>query len=227
MQSIEDMITILTGHPDVLGLMEYGRARVGDERILGDYDLFAVLKRKDRKVESLHFYVGGVPVDPNLRTLDEIRDLDRATDFDNVLLEMRIIYDPAGDVEQEIRALRQRHEEAPPNKTSSETVAFIRHGARHSFDSIRGRLDSNPTLCSYLLHQNVYWLVRHYFLVRNLEFKGDKFALDYIRRHEPQMYELIERFYTASDHTTQMELSYSIAEGVHAPVVECGTRMRC
>ncbi len=81
MQSVDGMIALLVAHPEVLGLMEYGCARHDDERIHGDYDLFVVLKHKDPQVESLHFYVDGVPVDLNLRSLDEISSLALATGF--------------------------------------------------------------------------------------------------------------------------------------------------
>ena len=73
MKTIKQMIKRLKDHPAVVGLIEYGGAQHRDKSIPGDYDLFAVLATPAPEVESLHFHVGGIPVDLNLRTLDEIR----------------------------------------------------------------------------------------------------------------------------------------------------------
>ncbi len=151
MQSIDGMIALLVAHPEVLGLMEYGSARHDDESIHGDYDLFIVLKHKDSQVESLHFYVDGVPVDLNLRSLDEISSSALATGLDQTLLEARIIYDPSGRVVKEIRALKRRQEQAPSQTTSHERIAYIRHGTKHIFDKVRMRLDSMPIVSAYML----------------------------------------------------------------------------
>ena len=218
MQSIEHMIAVLTDNPEVLGLLEYGSSSVGDARMLGDYDLLVFMNHKAPQVESLHFYVRGVPVDLNIRTLDEIRKMPRATGFDQVLLEGRIIHDPSGSLAQEMQRLRERQQQAPLEKTPDETFAITRHGAKHIFDKVRGRLDSDPTLCAFLLHQNVYWLIRNCFSVRNMEFKGEPYTLEFLQQHEPETYRLIERFYTAGNLQQQLELALSIAEAVLAPV---------
>ena len=219
MQSIDGMIALLVAHPEVLGLMEYGGARHDDESIHGDYDLFVFLKHKDPQVESLHFYVDGVPVDLNLRSLDEIRDLALATGFELTLLDGRVIHDPTGRVAQEIRALRSRQEQAPHQTTSEERIAFIRHGTKHIFDKVRMRLDSMPIFSAYMLQQSVNWLVREYFVVRDMQFKGEKNALDYLRQHESQIYDLIEQFYATTNLSKQMDLAKRISIVALAPVI--------
>ncbi len=73
MRSIPELIEKLVSNPGVVGLIEYGSACHQDVNILGDYDLFAVLKQRDPDVESLHFYVGSIPVDLGLKTLDDRR----------------------------------------------------------------------------------------------------------------------------------------------------------
>ena len=218
MQSIEDMIAVLTTNPEVLGLLEYGSSSVGDARMLGDYDLLVILKNKGLQVESLHFYLASVPIDLNLRTLSEIREMDQASGINQALLEARIISDPTGDVAREIQALRSRQDQVPRAKTPDEELANIRFGTKHIFDKVRGRLDSDPTLCSFLLQQNVYWLVRNYFPIRNMAFKGEPDALEFLQQNEPETYGLVEKFYAARDLGPQLELALMIAEAVLAPV---------
>jgi len=215
---MEEMVSKLAANPDVLGLIEYGNARKEDDHIPGDYDLVVILEEKDADVESLHFYVSGVPADLNVRTLDEIRSLRRAEGFDSVLLDGRISHDPDGQVSIAIRELRDRHAATPAEAPSQQSFAFERHGTKHVFDKIRGRLETMPTLCAHLLHQNVYWLVRHYFLFRGLDYKGEKAALGHIGRHEPELFQRIEAFYGTTDLAEQTELCRHIAEAVLEPV---------
>jgi predicted nucleotidyltransferase len=70
------LIDRLKAHPGVIGIVRYGGRRVDDPAPGGDFDLFVLLDDPPPPVESLHFYVGHIPVDMNLRTL---ADLDRAT----------------------------------------------------------------------------------------------------------------------------------------------------
>lgn len=70
------MLAMLKSNPHVLGLVEYGSSTyesIADEK--GDYDLFVILKDKVHDVESLHFHVATIPVDLNIRSIQEIQNL--------------------------------------------------------------------------------------------------------------------------------------------------------
>ncbi|MFH1680219.1 MAG: hypothetical protein ABIH26_06175, partial [Candidatus Eisenbacteria bacterium] len=82
----------------------------------------------------------------------------------------------------------------------------------------RDRRESMPVLSSYLLHQGVYWLVRQYFEVRNLQFAGDKRAFEFLQEQEPVIFGSLVRFYRITDRAEQEELFRSMAEAVLAPV---------
>ena len=217
MNSIDEMIDTLKNNPEVVGLIEYGSAECSDSEINGDYDLIAVLKQRDPEVESLHFHIGEVPVDLNVRSIEDIQDIWCATGFDSVWLDGRIIHDPSGKIKQEIEVLRQRHAEVP-RENRNLNVAGMRHGARHILDKIRDRQESMATLSSYLLHQGMYWIVPQYFQIRGLEFKGEKNALEYIRKHEPEIFQSITEFYKTTERTRQADLFRSVAEAVLKPV---------
>jgi hypothetical protein len=217
MNSIPEMVARLQANSVVVGLIEYGSARHGDPQIDGDYDLIAVVAARDPDVESLHFRVGGVPIDLNIRSLDDIRSLDRADGFDTILLDGRIIHDPSGHLEKEIEELRQRASVAQRGHSGLD-VAGMRHGHQHILDKVRNRHESMPTLASYVLYQGVYWLVRQYFEIRNLDFQGDRRALEFIQEHEPAVFEALEAFYRTSDLGRQSELFRTMAEMVLAPI---------
>jgi len=216
--SLGEMIERLKANASVVGLVEYGSAALGDDAILGDYDLVAFLEPPDPQVESLHFCVGETPVDLNLRTVDQIRALSRAVGFDSILLDARVIHDPSGIVAEELAALKVRHQQAPVPSCSETDLAMKRHGTRHAIDRARARLDTSPTLCCFLLHQNVYWLTQSYFEVRNLQFPGEKRALAYLRENEPQLSNLMDRFFGTTDPGKLLATAEQIAAIALQPV---------
>ncbi len=218
MNSIGDLIAKLEKNSEVVGLLEYGSAAHSDPEIEGDYDLIVVLRHALPLVESLHFRVGGIPVDINLRSFDQIKALEYAIGFDAILFESRVVHDPSGQLAIELEALTKRHERAEPTWATADDIAKMRHGTRHAFDKIHARMSTSPTLCSYILQQNVYWLIRSYFAVREMDFPGEKRALAHLSQHERELHDLVERFYETADRERQLGLSERIADIVLAPV---------
>lgn len=218
MESIKNLIKKLTSNPKVVGLLEYGGARYQDEEIHGDYDLFVFLTAHEPDVESIHFYIDSIPVDLNLRTLANIQAIQRVEGFDMALLDGRIIYDLSGRLETEIRALRERHEKSDVPELSQETIGVMRHGGRHTMDKLRNGRYASTILGRYLLHQVVYWALREYFSTRNLPYKGEKRALNYLRMNEPELYDYFEQFYNKVDFDQQMQLAKVIDEKALEPI---------
>lgn len=216
-QTISQMLSILKSNPNVLGLMEYGSSDGTQNHQAGDYDLFVFLKGKDNDVESLHFYVRGTSIDLNLRTLKEITGLEVAEEFEMALLEGRIIYDLTGEVSREIENLKVRHEKHKLKGISEHSLAFTRHGHRHIFDKLKGRLGTDPLLSEFLLGTNIYWLIRTYFNVRNLSYKGEKYSLSYLQQKEPGIYHAIQEYYLAKSLQEKVETSKKITELVLKP----------
>lgn len=218
MQTIKEMLRTLKSNPSVLGLVEYGSPHKQDDYATGDYDLFIVLKTKDDDIESLHFYINNIPIDLNIRTLDEIKKLKFAKGFETALLEGRVIHDPTGKVNQEIQKLIQRHEKHKAERLTEHAIAFTRHGHRHVFDKIKGRIEEMPLLCKLLLNTNIYWLLETYFRIRNLQFKGEKHAIAYLKKNEPAIFQAIEDFYFTKDIIKQVEISKKLTKLVLKPV---------
>jgi hypothetical protein len=164
--------------------------------------------------------MGGVPVDLNLTTLEEIRHLDATTTGFHLvaLLDGRVLHDPTGQVTRELQDLRGRQREAPPDELSEQAIASTRHGHRHILDKIRGRLTTNPVLCHFLLSTDIYWLVQSYFRFRKLVFKGEKHAIEYLRNHEPEIFEAMAEFYSTPGLEQQVELVQTISDLVLAPI---------
>ena len=217
MESINEMIRVLESNLRVIGLIEYGSSVRGDTTEAGDYDLFVVLDERPFGVESLHFYVSRVPVDLNLITVSELKELEESDSFRIIALQNgTVLYDSNGLVRELLEKVR-RMGRTPP-VLSDHSIAMMRHGHRHVFDKIENRYRSMPTFCRFLLGVNIYWLVESYLRVRGLDFKGGRRAFEYLQVHEPKLYDQITRFYAAVDIEEQVEISRSISETVLAPV---------
>ena len=218
-QSIDEMISTLKRNTKVIGTIEYGSDHQQDDYEVGDYDIFVVLDHKDPILESLHFRIAGVPVDLNLVTINEIGRLDAKNGFHFfTLLGGRVVHDTNGKVARALDELRRRSNNSPPLLLSAHTVAATRHGHRHIFDKIKGRLETEPVFCRFLLGTNIYWLIKTYFEVRGIVFTGEKNAIEYLRHHEPTLYEEIALFYDTQDLEQQVEITRRLTEIVLTPI---------
>lgn len=218
MQTIKEMLLTLKSNKNVLGLLEYGSPHEHDDFLTGDYDLFVILRTKDSDIESLHFYINNIPVDLNIRSLEEIGKLKFAEGFETALLDGRIIHDPTGQIKQELQKLARRHKKHKPKGTTEQAIAFTRHGQKHVFNKIKGRIEKMPLLCKLLLNTNIYWLIETYFNVRNLQFKGEKHAIAYLEKNEPKIFKMVMDFYSTISLPEQLEISKNLTELVLSPV---------
>ena len=218
MNTIQEMIELLQENPDVVALAEYGSATYTDSHIDGDYDIIVITAPKLVRSESLHFHIGDMPVDLNLRSLDQIRAMHRIDGFESILLDCRVIHDPSGEARRALDDLRVRHKTSMGRALEQKQIAVMRHAASHTFDKLREERKLPLLLKRYLLHQCVYWAVPQYFEIRRLQYKGEKYALAYLARNEPQMAEWLEQFYTTNDLREQGTLADKIQRFVLEPI---------
>lgn len=219
MNHIEEMLRTLKQNPNVAGLLEYGGGAAGDAPASGDYDLVVIQQDRNPAVTSLHFDVGDVPVDLNLLSLQELRQLAPDDSFEaQIIVTGRALYDPTGELRKQQERLQQALVARPIRPWSEHTIAFIRHGHRHLLDKVQDRLHSMPTLCQLLLHTNIYWLLENYFRLRYLPFRGAKQALSYLQAHDEELYNLIETFYATTSLKEKAALSHQMSEIVLEPV---------
>jgi hypothetical protein len=216
--TVPEMIEILRSNPIVRGLAEYGKAAHTDKVFYGDYDLFVVINPGDVAVESLHFYIGEIPVDLNIRTLQQIDALVQADGFDGVLIDARIIYDRDGDLGRSVKALQLRCMEAGTKQIDEGHIAAIRHGARHTFDKLRNNRSLPDTYKRYLLHQCVYWLLPQYFEVRSLAYRGERASLRYLEELDSELHSKYVLFYAEQNVDQQLHLAKEIADSTLEPI---------
>ena len=218
MQQLQQMVARLREHPRVVALVEFGSAHYQDRFKSGDYDILVILDKMEQQVTSLHFNIGDIPVDLNLRGIGWLRNLNSVTGFERAFVGGRVIFDSTGEVERLISELAEKNRVDSTYLLAENDVARVRHWHKHVLDKVRGRLDARPTFCHFLLSTNIFWLLENYFRVRQLEYAGPKKAFDYLMDHEPQIYERIVRLYEASDLNAKVKITEDLTALVLEPV---------
>ena len=216
--SIPELVDTLRNHPDVLGLVEFGRAHYADDFAAGDYDLLVILRRLDYPVTSIHFYIGDTPIDLNLRTIEQFRLLPIAAGFERTFIRGRVIYDPTEEVAQIIAGLQQKLAQIAPDTLNEHEIARIRHWHRHVLDKVHNRLSTEVTFCTFLLQTNISWLILNFFRIHGLEYEGPRKAFDYLEHRAPEIYGWIQQFYAAADLDQAIEITHTLSELILQPI---------
>jgi len=216
-QNLDKLVARLENNPRVVGIARYGSRRATDVSPGGDFDLFVFVKERPPGIESIHFYVGDIPVDVNIRTLEDIWRNEPLTNIDIALADAEILHDKTGTLSREFGALHERWKQTSSNLTEHEIV-WHRFCQQHVLDKVRGRIVEEPLLCEFLLATNIYWLVQAYFSIRRIPYPGEKDALRRLESKEPQVYAEIQRFYVSHDLDEKLEISERLTELILAPI---------
>jgi len=216
LEDLEELVEILRENPSVSAIVLYGGRRPEDDSAGGDLDLFLFCDDLPSGIESLHFYLNGVPVDLGLRLKEDLEREDPLTFIDHALEEGDVLYDRDGDVTAAIEGLDGRWRRSP--QLDRNEIAFQRFSQTHLLDKVRGRTADKPLLSHFLLNTNIYWLVRNYFRLREIPYPGDKPALRHLREEEEEIYGLMRDFYASSDLNAKLSITEELTEAVLAPV---------
>jgi hypothetical protein len=225
-RTTQALLARLAAQPHVAGVVRYGQRPLPDEpagparaAAGGDPDLCVVVDQRPEGLESLHLHIGTLPVDLNLRTWPDLQAVERGqplTPIDGAILAGEVLYDRDGDLAVRLRALAARQPLPPP--PTDDDVAMVRFGQRHALDKVHAHQASDPVYARVMLESSVYWLLRHYFTVRRRRFGGERLALQYLARHEPVIWQDLQRFYATGDLAARLPIAEALTERILAPV---------
>lgn len=173
LKNLENLIVRLKNNEIVISIIEYGSRSFHESSGNGDYDIFVIVEESLYSIESLHFYINDIPVDLNIRTIEDLKKETPLSFIDFSIFKGRIIYDKNNTVYSLIRDNKQKWDKKG-NELSEHDIAFERFNKKHVLDKVKGRLDSDPILCNLLLNTNIYWLLQSYFRFNNLTYPGEK-----------------------------------------------------
>lgn len=217
--SLTELVERLQQSPSVLGILRYGGRKLGDESKGGDFDLYVITTERSRtrvtNIESIHFYVNGIPVDMNIRTPADLGSETPPFPMDILLAAAEIIYDKQGTLEELLNKASVTWNTTSlslnPNRMNWE-----RFSQKHVLDKLRHRINQNVLLSQLLLNTNIYWLLCNYFLVRNIPYPGEGSALEYLHQNDPEIYDKMTHFYQCTD----MEQKFKINEELTDLILE-------
>ena len=216
-EDLELLIDRLKRSGPVIGLVRYGSRGPADLSPGGDFDLFVFVEDRPADIESIHIYVGDIPVDLNIRCIQDLHRAQPLTAFDTALIQGEILYDKTGALAQELASLGHQWQRDADQLREHE-IHMIRFCQQHVLDKVRGRTEAEPLLCEFLLSANIHWLVRAYFAVRGRQFPGEKQALEWLASDEPQVYANIGCFYASRDLAEKVRINERLTELILAPV---------
>jgi len=195
----------LRTNANVIGLVVYGDRRLDDVPGDGDFDIVAVVENKTTEVESIHFYVNGIAVDLNIRTLDDMAVSANMSPCDVALAapiesahRIQVIYDRFGLVERRLQKLK-REWEIMCSAPTEDSIAKARFVHRHFLDKIRCLIGRDQTCCEFLLCSQTVWLVEHYFRLRGMAYPAEKRAIQWLRENDREAYDLLETYWTTKE----------------------------
>ena len=213
MYDVGDLIDRLKQNAQVVGLMAFGSTEATSSS--SDCDLLVVLVDNPSDVRSLHFWCGQRPVDLNLRTVTELRQVEALSHFDRTMLEGRSLFDRTGQLAEILNVWHAWVQTENRWLISADRLARIRHWHRHVLDKVRDRPEP---LARYLLGVNLGALAENYFRVRGLPYRGPKASRDWLGEHEPRIRQLLEQATTGPDLGVLIGIAEHLTDLVLEPV---------
>jgi hypothetical protein len=196
-ESLEELILILKENPNVLGIVTYGSRQPHDARLGGDFDLFVFLSKSPAQIESIHLYIGDIPVDLSIRIMSDLERELPLSPIDLALPEGDILHDPTGNLRKLISAAGKSWTHKA-SELSENNIVWSRFSQTHLIDKVRGRIKSEPLLCAFL--------------------PGEKPALLYIQRNDPKIYQIMCEFYETHDLHRKLDLTIALTNHVLEPI---------
>jgi len=215
--SLRELIERFKLHPNVIGLVRYGRRTVDDMSPGGDFDLFVIVKERPSGLESVHFHIEDITVDINFRTLKDLQSEHPITRIDINLASGEVLWVKFDALKDLLPKLSHRWK-AEASFHGANYYAAERFFQTHALYKVRGRLRSEPLFCNFILSTDIFWLVETFFRVRQLTFPGEKSALEAIRKHEPEIFCLIEEFYATNDVSEKYQIVEKLTDLVLEPI---------
>jgi hypothetical protein len=217
LHNLPDLFFRLKENPLVLGVVRYGRRRLDDANLGGDFDLVVFLESRPEDLESIHFHCGEIPVDLSLRTLGDLERENPLSWIDLIFSEGEILLDRTGDLERMLCTAATRWQPESPS-LGEYSVNMNRFCQTHALDKVRHRLESDPLLCEFLLSTNIFWLVQTYFSVRSKPYPGERGALEHLQRAEPDIHRGIQSFYAQTALSEKFRIAEELTEQVLSPI---------
>jgi predicted nucleotidyltransferase len=162
--------------PEVNAIAAYGSTATQRWSPESDLDLIVILAG-DAPVNSVHFFVDGIPVDLNLKSRENwIKGGLGWLPPDG----LESLWDP-----------EYLFEDVPEPPSSSHDVEQYRYAQRHGLLKLQRWIREDSDVADLLAAGATHWIAVSYFHARGMRFPGIDNAVPYWRDHDPKMIELL------------------------------------
>jgi predicted nucleotidyltransferase len=205
---LERLVERAMAVPGIVAIAAYGSTASGAWNAHSDIDLIFIMAG-EAPVNSLHFFVDGIPVDLNLKPREAWEQGDygwlppapitRLWDPDNLFV----------DVE-------------PPTASSSDAEQD-RYAHRHRLFKLTKWIGRDDKIADLMAAGATHWIAVSWFHARNLRFPGIDLAVAHWREAEPEMIEKPGEIHMTSWHGPPGAEEAARARALLAPLLDVGT----
>ena len=211
--TLSELVSHLSGLPNIVGIVEYGGRTHTDMTYGGDYDMTIIFEEPPSiNFSGIHFHVADIPVDCMLLSIADFTAPEPATPFHVVHLEGTILYDKDGITEkllEEIEPIWRK-----PQMVTESQVAWIRFVCRHILDKLEYRLYDDIMFSKYSLEIVFMYTLETYAKLKGLEEGKPKSWFSYMEEQDVRLYACFRAAYSTCDLKEQFTLGKEISEYV-------------
>jgi hypothetical protein len=214
-KSIREFIDELKRNVRVIALIKYGNRDVDDMSPGEDFDLYVIMNDFNSNIESVHFYIGGIPVDVSIRGYSDLLLQKPITKTDLELLTGEILFDKSGIISRMLNKSKENWtiEKEEKREISKNEIEWIRYSYKHILDKLKNNLSKNSLQSKFKIDITMKSLINTYLDLNRLEAEEDE-LLDVIKDNEPELYSYLDDFYSVTNTEKKFDILHKIANVV-------------
>lgn len=203
--SLDEIVTKLSQNDNIDALLLCGTTATGTQTKSSDYDLVLVVKEKPEKLLSLFTYINSLPADIFFYTVADIRRIisDKKikeggeTWLLHWLPKGKISFDKSGDLSKLHNMISEI--QYPPDTSAGTSAYKINYNL---VNNTRYFESNDPLYHSALKIRLLYSIVEAlvgYFSMRHIYWEGEKKAIQYLEKNDPEYLSIFQRTVRASN----------------------------
>lgn len=201
-----------------LGAFVFGSVVRGEQDKNSDFDVIVAVDQDNNCKEINHPIIKGLKLDISFRSLKQIEEMDDAV-FKNgeripMLAESIIVFDKTS----KLTRLRNKFKKAKPRKASQEDFQQIHFMLYHSDNKAKRNLDSDKATALLALSININDILKYHYQINGHWWLSNKRLLPDLRKWDPKMAKLVEKFVSTSQVDKKYKLWSQILDLVAKPI---------
>ena len=208
----------LKKHDRYLGAFIFGSVVRGEQDKDSDFDVIVAIDEDNDCKEINHPIIKGLKLDVSFRSLKQIEDMDEAVAKKGegmpMLAESIIVFDKTGV----LKKLREKFAKVKPKKATNEDYQLIHFMLYHSDNKAKRNLETDKETALLVLSININDILKYHYQINGKWWLSNKRLLPDLRKWDPEMAILVEKFVSTSQVYKKYKLWSQILDYVAKPV---------